>query len=122
VNPLPPFGQIGHQGPEIDQPFVECFVRTRAGFDPLQPHAGTFGGFSDRLNGETREPAVRTNLNWGIRLKADAKRTMRNRWQPSSEIPECQSPYYPSNKQDCPHSPPSRKWKHAHPSSLQKTR
>ena len=36
--------------PKIDQFFLERFVRTRAGFDPFQPHACTFGGFIDRLN------------------------------------------------------------------------
>jgi hypothetical protein len=50
VKTLPPFGQIGHQGPKIDQPFLERFFGTGAGFDPLQPHAGAFGRFTDRLN------------------------------------------------------------------------
>jgi hypothetical protein len=106
VKTLPPFGQIGHQGPKIDQPFLERLVGTRSGLDPLQPKAGTLGGFIDHLNCETRETAVRTNLNWRIRLKADAKGTMRNRGQPRSEIPQRQSTCYPSGKQDSPRSPP----------------
>jgi len=71
------------------------------------------------LGGETSKTGVRTDLEWRIRLKADAKRMTGNWRQPGRDIPQRQSPCYASRKQDCARSPPpDQKRKHAHHSSL----
>jgi hypothetical protein len=105
VDTLSTVGQIGHQGPKVDQAFLESLLGACPGFDPPQLHTSTFCCLTYHLNRETGESAGRTNLHWRIRFKADTKRSLRDWGQTGREVPKRQTSHNRSGNKDRRSSP-----------------
>src|SRR5438045_1794691 len=95
VYELPSLGQVGHQGPEVHQPLPKGFLRTGAGFDPLQPDVGALRRVVYNFDRETAKTAFRAQLKRGVLFKTDAQRSPRDRWQPLCIIPKRKYPNGP---------------------------
>jgi hypothetical protein len=105
VDMFPAVGQVGHQRPKVDQPLLKRLIGTRAGFHPLQVHAGAFRRFVYRLHRKTGKANVCTYLNRRVVLEADAQRTLRDWGQPDLKVPKQQNDCSPSCDKTSTRSP-----------------